>query len=162
MDRSPASTAGSQSSHATSAVSSGTDAAGASASASSGGQAIVSAEERERGPPASSITSRISAMKAEQQAQVVARRALAREIKNEERKKRRLRDKAQKLSDSELLQVLRLREDTRALSAARAAAASSQAAEEAGTSGDQTEAAGASRPAASREASPAKERREEE
>ena len=63
--------------------------------------------------PRAALNSRIQELKRQQQEQKAERKRLARDLRNEERKKKRLREKAKQLTDDDLLTVLRLRQDAR-------------------------------------------------
>ena len=63
---------------------------------------------------AGSITANIQNLKAVQQRLAVEKRANAKEVRNEERKVRRLKVRARQLTDTDLLQVIQLRSETKA------------------------------------------------
>lgn len=87
---------------------------------------------------------------------------MAKEIKNEERKRKRLRGRAQKLTDTDLLQVMRLRADARATREEGRAAASSSRPQSGRASTEGTAPAGDSRPAGDEEDAKADHRSAEE
>ena len=83
----------------------------ASAPASSG-QAALPPEAQPRSTSCS-INERISELKKQQQEQKAMRARLAKELRNEERKRRRLKEKARQLTDEDLVAVLCLRKEMR-------------------------------------------------
>ena len=100
--------------------------AAASAPATSGPPAVpAEAQPRSRG---SSINERIAELKRLQQEQKATRQRVAKELRNEERKRRRLKERARQLTDEDLVAVLCLRREMRGGldSASQDAAASSQ------------------------------------
>ena len=62
---------------------------------------------------ANSITSQIDALRAEQAAIIQNRKRVKKELRNAERKRTRLKSHAKRLSDDDLVQVLRMREESR-------------------------------------------------
>lgn len=83
----------------------------AGAAGSTSGAAIVPVPEP--GGPRRPLNDRIAELKREQAAQAAERTRIAKELRNEERKRKRLREKAKLMTDEDLLQVLRLRQDRR-------------------------------------------------
>jgi len=59
---------------------------------------------------APSLSSRIDGLKAEQTALLLQKKRLAKDLRNAERKRRRLKQKAKTLSDEDLVQLLALRQ----------------------------------------------------
>lgn len=55
------------------------------------------------------LQAKIEALKAQQAKMIRERRTVAKDLRNAERKRRRLKDKAKSLSDTDLMQVLALR-----------------------------------------------------
>ena len=100
--------------------------AAASAPAASG-PPDAPAEEKPR-VHSSSINERIANLKKLQQEEKATRQRVAKELRNEERKRRRLKDRAKQLTDEDLLAVLCLRRETKRAqeSASQSAIASSQ------------------------------------
>jgi len=60
-------------------------------------------------PPASDLASKIQALRKQQQEYVAERKRIARELRNAERKRRRLKERAKTLSNSDLAEVIALR-----------------------------------------------------
>lgn len=77
--------------------------------------------------PDSNLSEQIQKLKMEQQAAKLLRKRLAREVKNAEKKRRRLKSKASLLTDEDLVAVLRLRQQAKQDSSSRLQAAQSGA-----------------------------------
>ena len=60
-------------------------------------------------PPASDLASKIQALRKQQQEYIAERKRIARELRNAERKRRRLKERAKTLSNSDLAEVIALR-----------------------------------------------------
>lgn len=75
-------------------------------------------------PGAVTLTTKIDSLKKRQANMLKEKQQLAKEIKNAERKRRRLKDKAKMLTDSDLIAVLRLRQEKAAATAAASSSSS--------------------------------------
>ena len=76
-------------------------------------------------PAASALLVAINRLKAEQKALKESKKRVAKELRNQEKKRQRLKRKASALTDEDLLQVLHLRAASKAETAAKCAASSS-------------------------------------
>ena len=107
----------------------GTDDASSTAASSCGGRTTIAAAST---PPSSSAASgapsvpaqdedaskaslnaKIEGLKKQQADMTSNKKKLAKDLRNEERKRRRLKDRAKQLTDDDLLQVLRLRAEAK-------------------------------------------------
>jgi len=82
----------------------------------SGSTPVQAAEQSPPGPR--SLNAKIQELKELQAKAMAEKRRLAKELRNEERKRKRLKERAKQLTDVDLLQVLRLREEARQASSA--------------------------------------------
>ena len=77
----------------------------------SGSTPVQATEQSPPGPR--SLNAKIQELKELQAKAMAEKRRLAKELRNEERKRKRLKERAKQLTDVDLLQVLRLREEAR-------------------------------------------------
>ena len=99
---------------ATTPPASSASSAASSASASPGHASALIADVTEvvavaTTPPASDLASKIQALRKQQQEYIAERKRIARELRNAERKRRRLKERAKALSNSDLAEVIALR-----------------------------------------------------
>ena len=94
----------------------------ACAKAASGPPAVPKAKS---GAAVNSLSTRITALKAEQKAQREERARVAKELRNEERKRKRLRARAKLMTDEDLMAVIGLRAETRTARSSSSAATAS-------------------------------------